>query len=77
VRINVSELDITSRGEGMAVDWQRQSRVAVAVPIGNHIRVVRHGSVATDEDVVELEEALFDQLADAIDISIWHPSATR
>jgi hypothetical protein len=78
VRINVSELDIKSSGEAvMAADWQIHPGTAQAVPIGNHIRLVRHGSVTTDENIVELEEALFDQLADAIDIASLQPSHNR
>ncbi|HEX4023505.1 MAG TPA: PqiC family protein [Steroidobacteraceae bacterium] len=78
IRVHVSELDVTSSGEAvMAADWQIYSRTAEGVPIANHTRIVRHGSVATDENVVELEEALFDELADSIDTTRLHSSLNR
>jgi uncharacterized protein len=72
IRVDVSELDVMSSGEAiLAADWQIRRR-AGAAPIRSRLRLVRHGSVATDASVVQLEAVLFDQLADAIDITSLH-----
>jgi len=72
IRVDVSELDVMSSGEAiLAADWQIRRRAGAAA-IRRRLRLVRRGSVATDASVVELEAMLFDQLADAIDITSLH-----
>lgn len=73
VRVQVDELDVTSGGEAVVqAEWQIVPRADASRANRGRIRFLRHGSVATDDDVVRFEAMLFEQLANAIDIANVH-----
>jgi hypothetical protein len=71
IMIHISELDVSSEGQAIvAVDWQIVPRNVGKEIVWNRARFSMSGAVATDQDIVSLERALFRRVAAAIEI---HP----
>jgi hypothetical protein len=69
VTIHVARLDVTSNGRAsMDADWQITARDPEKRPIRDRARIRLAGPTATDRDIVRLEIALFQRLADSIAI---------
>lgn len=67
--IHVARLDVESNGLAlMDADWQLHPRGSARRPIRGRVTIRLSGSTATDGNVARLETALFERLADAIDI---------
>ena len=70
VIINISRLDVTTGGVAtLEADWLIAPHDSATPTRRNRARFTVTGPVATDQQVVTLEEKLLDQLAAAIDIS--------
>jgi len=70
VLINISRLDVTSGGVAtLEADWLIAPHDPALPTRRNRARFSATGPVATDQEIVALEEKLLDQLAGAIDIS--------
>lgn len=70
VMIHVARLDVTNGGRAsLDADWQISACDPGWSPIRGRAQIRLTGPTATDQDVVGLEAALFDRLADAMDIS--------
>ena len=70
VLINISRLDVTTSGVAtLEADWLIAPHDSATPTRRNRARFTVTGPVATDQQVVTLEEKLLDQLAAAIDIS--------
>ena len=66
VMIHVARLDIANNGRAsLDADWQISARNS-GRPIRGRAQISLAGSTATDQDVVGLETALFERLADTI-----------
>ncbi len=77
VMIQVAQLDVASNGLAvMDADWQIFARVPERRPIRGRAQIRLSGPIATDEDIVRLETALFDRLADTIAIPANTPEGT-
>jgi uncharacterized protein len=69
ILINISRFDITTAGVGtLEADWLIQPHDPTKQTHRDRARFVVKGPVATDQDVVKLQEKLLDRLADAINI---------
>jgi hypothetical protein len=69
VMIHVGRLDVASNGRAlMDADWQISARSPGGRPLRGRAQIRLAGPTATDHDIVRLETALFDRLADAIDV---------
>ena len=69
VSIHIARLDVTSNGRAsLDADWQIVARNPRRRPIRGRAQIQLAGPTVTDQDVVRLETALFDRLADSIDI---------
>jgi hypothetical protein len=74
VMIHVARLDVATNGLALMVaDWQISARNPGKHPIRGRAQIRLSGSTATDADIVRLETALFDRLADAIVIPAASP----
>ncbi len=70
VLVNISRLDVTNRGVAtLEADWLIAPHDPATPTRRNRARFVETGPVATDQQVVTLEEKLLDRLAAAIDLS--------
>lgn len=77
VMIHVARLDVANNGRGsLDADWQISARDPGEGPIRGRAQIVLADPTATDQDVVRLEAALFDRLANSIrlpkEIAIRH-----
>jgi len=71
VMIHIARLDVANNGEAsLDADWQISARDPGPGPIRGRAQIRLTGPTATDRDVVRLEAALFDRLADAIQIPV-------
>jgi uncharacterized protein len=69
VMIHIARLEVASNGRAlMDAAWQISTRDRDSRPILGRVQITLAGPTATDQDVVRLETALFERLADAIDI---------
>jgi uncharacterized protein len=69
VMIHVARLDVASNGlASMDADWEIVASDPERRPIRGRAQIRVAGPTATDQDIVRLETALFDRLADAINI---------
>lgn len=69
ILIHISRLDVDENGRAlMDAEWQITAGTRESGPILGRTQISLDGSTGTDRDVVRLETALFEQLADAIDI---------
>jgi len=67
--IHVSRLDVTSQGKALLdAEWEIFSRNARRHPARGRVQVTLSGPDGTDRDVATLDSALFERLADAIDV---------
>lgn len=67
--IHVSRLDVTSEGQAsLDAEWEILSSNAKRRMVRGRVRVTLSGSDATDRGVASLDSALFERLADAIDL---------
>jgi uncharacterized protein len=67
VMIHVERLDVANNGQAsLDADWQISGRDPGGRPIRGRARIRLTGPTATDQDVVVLETALFNRLADTI-----------
>jgi uncharacterized protein len=67
VMIHVARLDVASSGRGsLDADWQISARDPGQGLIRGRANIRLAGRTATDQDVVQLETALFDRLANSI-----------
>jgi uncharacterized lipoprotein YmbA len=70
VLINISRLDVTADGVAtLEADWQIVPRDPAMPTRRDRAGFSLNGPVATDQDVVTLEESVLDRLAGAIDIT--------
>jgi uncharacterized protein len=70
ILVNISRLDVTADGKAtLEADWQIVSRDAAMPVRRDRAGFSVTGPVATDQDVVTLEETVVDRLAGAIDIT--------
>lgn len=77
VMIHVARLDVANNGRGsLDADWQISARDPGQGRIRGRAQIVLADPTATDQDVVRLEAALFDRLANSIrlpkEIAIRH-----
>lgn len=82
VMIHIARLDVANSGRGsLAADWQISARDPGRGPIRGRAQIVLAGPTATDQDVVRLETALFDRLANSIrlpkEIATIHAAAAN
>jgi hypothetical protein len=78
VMIHLARRDVSSNGEAlMDADWQISARDPGGRRIRARAQIRLAGPTATDQDIVRLETALFDRLADVIDMRMAavHPSS--
>lgn len=71
VMIHIAQLDVTTGGRAlMDADWQIIARDPEKRPVRGRVQMRLAGPTATDRDVVRLEAALFERLADAIRLPV-------
>ena len=75
VMIHVSRLDVARSGRAVIqADWQILAHDPKRRPTRGRAQITLSGPIATDHDVVRLETALFEHLADAINIPAGSPA---
>ena len=71
VMIHIARLDVTSKGRGLLdAEWEIFSRDSRKRSIRGRVQVKLSGPTAADRDVANLDTALFEGLADAIDLPL-------
>jgi cholesterol transport system auxiliary component len=74
VMIHVARLDVTANGLAvMDANWQILAGASGKRALQNRVEIRLTGPTTTDSDIVRLETALFERLADAIDIPRTQP----
>ncbi|HEX5458965.1 MAG TPA: ABC-type transport auxiliary lipoprotein family protein [Steroidobacteraceae bacterium] len=71
--IHVAQLDIAKSGRALLdADWQILTGDAGTLPIRDRTRIQLAGPTSTDSDIVRLEAALFDRMADTVVVDLRH-----